>query len=67
MAVVAVEPAAAGAVVPVAVVVKADQQLQPMALIEHLAQRVPYFMVPRYIRFVEDMELLGMKASARLR
>lgn len=38
-----------------AVVLKEGQQLKPEELIAFLEPRLPYFMVPRYIKFVDDL------------
>jgi crotonobetaine/carnitine-CoA ligase len=50
-------PAAEGSEdeVLVAIVVKPGQSLDPVALIEFLRPRMPYFMVPRYLRFVAEI------------
>tara|TARA_R110001592_G_scaffold240929_2_gene501244 strand:- start:66698 stop:68269 length:1572 start_codon:yes stop_codon:yes gene_type:complete len=41
--------------VMVVVCLKADQTLSPLDLIEHCKTRMAYFMVPRYLRFVDKM------------
>ncbi len=37
------------------VVYQPGAMLQPQALIEHLVQRLPYFMVPRYVRVAQEL------------
>jgi crotonobetaine/carnitine-CoA ligase len=53
-----------------AAVVPADgQQVDPRALLEHLLERLPYFMVPRYLRVLDELPMTAtgrvQKASLR--
>lgn len=38
-----------------AVVLKPDRETTPEQLLEHLVKRLPYFMVPRYLEFVDEL------------
>jgi crotonobetaine/carnitine-CoA ligase len=39
----------------VAIMVRRGESLDPVALIDFLKPRMPYYMVPRYLRFVDDI------------
>ncbi len=45
--------------VMVAVVPQPDQKINPEEIIDYCAENMSYFMVPRYIRFVDELEKTG--------